>query len=136
MNIRKKVLVIDDDLLICEIIGKILDRHGLESVQVLNGREAQAKLRKEGTSFAMAIVDLILPDGGTVTGWDILDIIRNNPGMAEMPVMVITGAKISANETKRLKQQADSIILKKDFDIDRFGRIVDALLKGKKDETQ
>lgn len=127
---KKKAIVIDDDLLVCRIIAKMLSERGVEPLEITNGTDADAILRKEGGNLAMAIVDLVLPDGPT--GWDLIDIIRKNADTSKMPVVVITGAQISSDEITRLKEKADSVICKKDFSIDNFAGILDDLLGVKK----
>lgn len=129
MNTKKKCIVIDDDPLTCDVLAAVMKRRGIECVVVTNGHDAKRRLSEEGSSFAIAIVDLILPHGPT--GWDIIDIIRNNPDTSEMRVLVITGAKISADEIERLKQKGCSIILKKDFTVDNFERVLNSLVEAK-----
>lgn len=130
MNNKKKAVVIDDDVLVCRVIGKMLSERNMEPLEITNGTDAATVLRKEGKNVALAIVDLVLPHGQT--GWDIIDIIKGNTVMSEMSVIVITGARISQEEIARLEKRVDHVIYKKDFSIDGFSRLLDGLLQEKK----
>ncbi len=126
VKVKKKAVVIDDDMLVCRIIAKMLSDRGIEPLEVTNGTDAEAILRKEGNNLAMAVVDLILPHGPS--GWDIIDIIRNNADTCKLPVVVVTGARMSSNEITRLRGKADSVICKEHFTVDNFVRVLDGLL--------
>ncbi len=130
MNTEKKAMVLDDDILVCRVIAKILSEQDIEPLEATNGTDAEAMLRKEGNNLAMAVVDLILPHGPT--GWDIIDVIRNDLNTRELPVVVITGALISSDEITKLKKKANDVVFKKDFDLDAFAGVLDDLLKEKK----
>lgn len=130
MNAKNKAIVIDDDRLVCRVIGKLLKERDIESLDVFNGRDAETILREEGKNLAMAIVDLVLPNGPT--GWDIIDDIRNNADTCDMPVVVITGAHISSDEIKKIAKKVDMVVFKQNFDLDSFGGVLDDLLKEKK----
>lgn len=126
----KKAVVIDDDVLVCRIIGKMLSERKIEPIEIVKGASAERIIRKEGSNLVVVVVDLILPYGPT--GWDIIDIIRNNPDTSEVPVIVITGARISSDEITKLKKKVDSVICKKNFDLESFAGILDDLLQVKK----
>jgi CheY-like chemotaxis protein len=55
------------------------------------------------------VLDLRLPD---VTGFELLDRIQSEPALAELPIVVFTGKELSAEEERRLKTVAKSIVLK------------------------
>lgn len=130
MNTTKKAVVIDDDVLVCRIFSKMLSERNIKPVEITNGTDAETVLREEGKDLDLAIVDLVLPRGPT--GWDIIDLIRNNTDMSKMPVIVITGALISSDEIAKLKQKVDYVIRKKEFNVDKFSRLLDDVLKESK----
>jgi CheY-like chemotaxis protein len=59
--------------------------------------------------FDCCVLDLRLPD---VTGFELLDRIQSEPALAELPIVVFTGKELSAEEERRLKTVAKSIVLK------------------------
>ena len=57
---RNKILVIDDDKIVCRAIKKELENEGYEVMWVLSGKEGVKMIEEDG--FEIAIIDLILPD--------------------------------------------------------------------------
>ena len=66
-----KILVVDDDKILCEIIVAILDTNGYEVTSVLNGEEAIEALEKE--RFHAVITDLKM---GKVDGHSVMRYAR------------------------------------------------------------
>ncbi len=124
--LEKKALVVDDDKLVGNILVKLLSKRNIDTFIAQNGTEANTIITSEGSNLAIAIIDLVLPDG--ITGWDLIDFIRNNQSTANLPLIVMTGAEISESETQRLEQKVNAIIHKKSFDIDRFCKVLDGLI--------
>jgi CheY-like chemotaxis protein len=55
------------------------------------------------------VLDLRLPD---MTGFQLLEQIKNQPGLAELPVVVFTGRELSPEEDAQLHTMARSIVVK------------------------
>jgi CheY-like chemotaxis protein len=55
------------------------------------------------------VLDLRLPD---MTGFELLETMRDEPTLTDVPVVVFTGKELSAQEQVRLKAMAKSIVLK------------------------
>ena len=55
------------------------------------------------------VLDLRLPD---MSGFDLLDQMRGDPSLIEIPVVVFTGKELTVDEETRLKLMAKSIVLK------------------------
>ena len=58
---KKKILLVDDDPGVLECLHEILSRQGYEPASCSNASSALA-LVSSGAPFALAIIDLILPD--------------------------------------------------------------------------
>ncbi len=84
MSHARKVLVIDDEKVVCNSCRRVLKQEGFDVSTATAGREGVEKLSQE--NFDAVIVDLRMPGIG---GMDVLRIIkRNNP---EAQVIIITG---------------------------------------------
>lgn len=59
MNIKPKVLLIDDEPDILEIVGQLLNRSGFEVTTASNGEEALKKL--ESSTYDIAVSDYFMP---------------------------------------------------------------------------
>ncbi len=123
----KTAIIIDDDLLVCQVLARMLADSHIETVTARNGVQATAELNKENRTFHMAIIDLVLPHGPS--GWDILDLISKRPDADKITTIVLTGANVSEEELQRLKKKAKMVIRKQDFSIEKFQDIINKSLK-------
>ena len=55
------------------------------------------------------VLDLRLPD---MTGFDVLERLRDNPVASDLPVVVFTGKELSPEEDARLHTLARSVVVK------------------------
>jgi CheY-like chemotaxis protein len=103
----KKVLLVEDDSgTRTGIIGLIED----ENVQITtlsSGRQALARLKTE--VFDCMILDLSIPD---MTGMEVLERVRRDTELAELPVIVFTGKELSSQERTNLDRYANRVIVK------------------------
>jgi len=71
------------------------------------GEEALATLREH--VFDCVVLDLRLPD---MSGFEVLDRLRDNPALTDLPVVVFTGKELSPEEDARLHMLARSVVVK------------------------
>jgi len=71
------------------------------------GAEALRALREQ--QIDCAVLDLRLPD---MSGFDLLELIRDDPPLSDLPVIVFTGKELSADEDTRLHKIARSVVVK------------------------
>ncbi len=80
---RKKVLVLDDEEMILELVTDIFQLMDFQVVPVTNAREAIGKFKKareEGMPFDLVLLDMTLP--GDMNGADVLMELRKiEPGV-------------------------------------------------------
>jgi CheY-like chemotaxis protein len=65
------------------------------------------------------VLDLKLPD---MSGFEVLEQIRENPALREIPVVVFTGRELSAEEDANLHMMARSVVVKGVESPERFRR--------------
>ena len=86
----KRVLLVEDDLVLRDILQDILEDEGYEVVPASDGRQALEYLRITSSAAerpALLILDLMMP---LVTGWQVLETIRSSPALSGLPVIVMT----------------------------------------------
>ncbi|HEV3427497.1 MAG TPA: response regulator [Paraburkholderia sp.] len=103
----KRVLVIEDDYAMRESIRALLVGDGVEIVAVGTLADAHAQIA-QGV-FDCIVTDLTLPDG---TGYDLLETLAGDAGVAPLPVIVYTGRMLSDDDEQRLRRYSKSIIIK------------------------
>lgn len=103
----KSLLVVEDDEGDRMAIAGILGGKEFRLIEAKNGREALAAL---GTNqFDAMILDLGLPD---ISGFEVLDTLRNDPALKTLPVIIYTGKELTADELAKLKLASQGVILK------------------------
>ncbi|HEY1607682.1 MAG TPA: response regulator, partial [Paraburkholderia sp.] len=103
----KRVLVIEDDQAMRESIRALLVGDGVEIIAVGTLADAHAQIAQG--SFDCIVTDLTLPDG---TGYDLLETLAGDSGVASVPVIVYTGRMLSDDDEQRLRRYSKSIIIK------------------------
>ncbi len=98
-------------------ITTLLGDNDIDVTVVDNGTEALSQLG-EG-HFDCVVLDLRLPD---MSGFEVLEKLRDNTKLAELPVVVFTGKELSAEEDARLHTLARSVVVK---DVESPERLLD-----------
>jgi HAMP domain-containing protein/CheY-like chemotaxis protein/signal transduction histidine kinase len=104
---RKRLLIIEDNPAEQLSIRELLGYDDIDVVVAATGSEALKLVAKE--SFDCAVLDLRLPD---MSGFDILERMRDMPSLKELPVVVFTGKELSPDEDARLHTLARSVVVK------------------------
>jgi len=104
---RKRLLIVEDNAAEQLSIRELLDHDDIEIVATDTGAGALSVLRENPCDCV--VLDLRLPD---MTGFEVLDRIRNDDGLANVPVVVFTGRELSAEEDAELHTMARSIVVK------------------------
>lgn len=103
----KKLLVVEDNESMRKSIVELIGNGDVTTTGISTGKEAY-DLLKTG-KFDCMVLDIGLSD---VSGFDLLDKIRNNNSISYIPVIVYTGKDLSKEEEAVLKRYADSVIIK------------------------
>ncbi len=102
---RKKLLVVDDNEVELASITELLAHDDVDITTAGTGTAALIALNEQ--PYDCAVVDLKLPD---ISGFEILEKIRDNAGLRDLPVVVFTGKELSPDEDARLKALARSVV--------------------------
>ncbi|MFH0945847.1 MAG: response regulator, partial [Planctomycetota bacterium] len=103
----KRLLVVEDDETERKNVIGLLGDGDIEITAVSTGEKALETLRSG--HFDCMVLDLALPG---ISGFDVLREISTEQEMADMPVIIYTGASLTPDETKRLEKYARSVIVK------------------------
>jgi CheY-like chemotaxis protein len=104
---RKRLLVIEDNQAEQMSIRELLGHDDIEIVNAVTGGEALTVLREEPCDCV--VLDLRLPD---MSGFEVLERMRADRGLTDVPVVVFTGRELSAEEDAQLHTMARSIVVK------------------------
>jgi CheY-like chemotaxis protein len=104
---RKRLLIVEDNAAEQMSIRELLDHDDIEIVTTDTGAGALSTLRENPCDCV--VLDLRLPD---MSGFEVLDSIRNDEELSDVPVVVFTGRELSVEEDAELHTMARSIVVK------------------------
>lgn len=104
ISFAKKILVVDDEQKIVEVVKSYLEHSGYEAYTAYNGREAIELFEK--TDPALIVLDLMLPD---ISGEEICKIIRKR---SRIPIIMLTAKVGEEDILKGLNMGADDYVIK------------------------
>jgi HAMP domain-containing protein/CheY-like chemotaxis protein/signal transduction histidine kinase len=104
---RKRLLIVEDNQAEQMSIRELLSHDDIEIVNAETGGEALSRLREEPCDCV--VLDLRLPD---MSGFEVLERMRADTALADVPVVVFTGRELSAEEDAQLHTMARSIVVK------------------------
>lgn len=103
----KKVLIVEENPQHAKALAYFLETFDM-SLEIRNRIDgAIDSLRKD--SVDCVILDMGIPDQKS---YDMLEDIKKTPGLENLPIIVFTGRSLSTKDEARIKQYADSIIVK------------------------
>ena len=120
---NKKVLIVDDEEHIRELIKFNLKKEGYDTEVAVNGTEALKIIRE--IKFDLILLDLMLPE---IDGLEVCKEIRRNEETSDIPVMMITAKGEEFDKVLGLELGADDYITKP-FSIRELMARVKALLR-------
>ncbi|RYY54098.1 MAG: response regulator [Chitinophagaceae bacterium] len=103
----QKVAIVEDNTQHARALEYFLTQNNIKAV-VAADVESSGKLF-EDPAINCVIIDM---EGAPVKQYETLKLIKERPGSAEVPVIIFTGKSLSRPEEKRIRQFADSIIVK------------------------
>jgi len=89
---KKKILIVDDEEDIVNLVRLILEDAGYQVGMVTDGRYALEKLETE--HFDLILLDIMMP---FVSGWEVLEAMRSHEKTRNIPVALLT-ARASPRE--------------------------------------
>ncbi|MBV9637148.1 MAG: response regulator, partial [Methylobacteriaceae bacterium] len=104
---RRRLLVVEDNPAERFSITQLLEHDDIDILSVDSGGGALAALDEQ--AIDCVVLDLRLPD---MSGFELLERIRDKPALAELPVIVFTGRELSPEEDAQLHTMARSVLVK------------------------
>ncbi|MBD3309238.1 response regulator [candidate division KSB3 bacterium] len=123
-NLVPKILLIDDSLNIREVERNILEKAGYDVEIAENGQEGLDKLK--ATGFDLVVTDIEMPH---MDGWKLIEMIRDDATLHELPVVVVSTDTTDAARKKGLAVGVKAYLTKEEFDERLLLRTVDDCLK-------
>ncbi len=108
IDLRMRVLVVDDFATMRKIVRNILKKIGFEDiVEAEDGNAAIHMIKND--KIGMVVTDWNMPN---MTGLDLLREIRNNPQTANLPVLMVTAEGLKENVMEAVKAGVSNYVVK------------------------
>ncbi len=120
-----KIMLVEDDNNLREIYGARLQAEGHEIVAAKDGEEALAIAVKEKPD--LIISDVMMP---RVSGFDMLDILRNAPETRDTKVIMMTALSQAEDKARADKLGADRYLVKSQVTLEDVANVVREVLAG------
>ena len=104
---KKRLLIVEDNQVEQMSIRELLGHDDIEIVNAATGAEALNALQERPADCV--VLDLRLPD---MSGFEVLERMRADRNLTDIPVVVFTGRELSAEEDAQLHTMARSIVVK------------------------
>lgn len=99
MDIKKKILLVEDDEALAAVYKSRLDIEGFDTRGVYNGEDALSAAMEFKPD--LILLDAMMPK---ISGFDVLDILRNTPETSQIRVIMLT-----ALSQPKDKERAESL---------------------------
>lgn len=103
----KKILFVEDDDALAGVYLVRLQAEGFEVKRVANGEEALAAATEYKPD--LVLLDVMMPK---VSGFDVLDILRNTPETANLKVVMLTALSQEADRKRAQELGVDDYLVK------------------------
>ncbi|MDB5396362.1 MAG: two-component hybrid sensor and regulator, partial [Rhodospirillales bacterium] len=104
---KKRLLIVEDNPAEQMSVTELLGHDDIEIVTVSTGSEALTAMR--GQAIDCVVLDLRLPD---MSGFDLLETIKDDAALIDLPIVIFTGRELSPEEDARLHTMARSVVVK------------------------
>jgi len=106
----KKILIIEDDKFLRELISQKLIAKGYEIIEAENGEKGIKMTEKEKPD--LILLDLILPG---IDGFEVLEKIKNDLKLSQIPVVILSNLGQKDDIERGLKMGAVDYLIKAHF---------------------
>ena len=106
----RTILIIEDDKFLRELVIQKLIKEGYETSEAVDGEEGIKKIKEEKPD--LILLDLILPG---IDGFEVLSKMREDPSLAQIPVIILSNLGQKDDVEKGLKMGAVDYLIKAHF---------------------
>jgi len=103
----RKILVVEDDSPILDLMDLMIRKLGYEPVLIANGLQALEWVQHEPP--ALILLDIMMQP---INGWEFLEKIRGDYGMRELPVILFTASPLVNEKMEQLRDPNLGVLTK------------------------
>lgn len=106
----KKILIIEDDKFLRDLISQKLLKESFDIAQAVDGEDGIKKIKEEHPD--LILLDLILPG---IDGFEVLTQMKADPSLVSIPVIILSNLGQKEDIEKGLKLGANDFLIKAHF---------------------
>jgi DNA-binding response OmpR family regulator len=122
-NKKKKVLVVDDDNKLREVLIDALDSTGFQPIGAANGEEGLKKALEEHPDVIM--LDVMMPK---MDGWQVLDKLREDAWGKTVKVFMLTSLGQMDNVAHAVDKKVFTYVVKSDLNLNNIADIINGVI--------
>jgi DNA-binding response OmpR family regulator len=107
MDVKKKILLVEDDTSLAAVYRSRLELEGFDIREVNNGEEALSAAIEFKPD--LVLLDAMMPK---ISGFDVLDILRNTPETSNMRVIMLTALSQPKDKERAENLGVDDYLVK------------------------
>jgi DNA-binding response OmpR family regulator len=104
---KKKILLVEDDLMLAQVYQSRLEMEGFEVRHVANGEDALTAAVDFGPD--LIVLDAMMPK---INGFDVLDILKNTPATTNIRIVMLTALSQEKDQKRAIEMGADDYLVK------------------------
>jgi len=122
MNADRKVLLVEDEVLVAALAVDALEELGYGSIEATTAKGAR-EVASSATQLAFAVIDVGLPDGrGDALALELRGV------RPDLPIIIATGYD-GAHLDERLRQHPNTAVLGKPYDIAQLQAAIKSIMR-------
>jgi PAS domain S-box-containing protein len=121
---RGRLLVVDDDVQIVDLVRQFLAGEPYEVVAAADGQEALEAISQQRPDILL--LDLLMP---RLDGFAVIEHLRQEAQYQQLPIIVLTAKTLTPPEYARLEQSVRSVIQKQGWDHDTLKQELSSILQ-------
>ena len=103
----RKILVVEDDQPILELMDILIRKLGYEPVLITNGSDALDAIRKDPPS--LILLDIMMEP---MDGWEFLEKLRGDYAMRDIPVIIFSASPVIEEKMKTIRDPKLGVLTK------------------------
>ena len=110
-NKKKKILLIEDEQIIVDILVKKLKKEGYDIVVAMDGNQGLEKMRSQAPD--VILLDMVIPQKG---GMEVLEEMHKDKDLKEIPVIIISNSGQPVELDRAMALGVSDWLVKTEFD--------------------
>jgi DNA-binding response OmpR family regulator len=107
ISVIKKVIIVEDQLTVADLLAEMLSLDEYQVIKIHSSTGALSIIRAENPD--VVLLDIMMPD---VSGLEVLRFMRREPGLQQIPVVIVSAKALPADIRKGFEEGATAYLTK------------------------